>query len=210
MARQSKKRAYEDAKDRALSEGICVGDIVKVLKFDPAKMTVDVMPVVKYQDEEKFQSCTPILSVPVAPVFGGGFFIRPWYKSGDLGVVFYFDRDSDAVLANGAEADPNTDRLHSGDDAVFIGGIIAGGKTAPGYPSDALVMGTEDGQTYIAITKQGIKIKGDIDIEGNTTQKGNITQTGNTQKTGSVNITGNIGATGDIMAAGSSDNHHGH
>lgn len=129
MPRQNRKQAYEDAKKQADAAGLCVADVVKVLAFDEAALTVDVQPITRYPDEDTFQTKPPVLAVPVATIYGGGFVIRPVYKAGDIGVVVYLDRDSDAVIAGGAEADPNTERLHSGDDAVFVGGIRTGGNS---------------------------------------------------------------------------------
>ena len=111
MAKRSKQMAYEQAKEQAMKAGICVADIVKVIKYDESKMIVDVQPLTKYPDEEKFERKPQILSVPVALVYGGGFVIRPVYEAGDLGFVVYLDRDSDSTIAKGGEADPNTERL---------------------------------------------------------------------------------------------------
>lgn len=55
MGKQSKQAAYEQAKDRAVKAGICVADIVKIVKYDEDKMIVDVQPLTKYPDEEKFK-----------------------------------------------------------------------------------------------------------------------------------------------------------
>lgn len=114
MARQSKKRAFEDAQAQSTASSICVADIVKVVAFDEANMTVDVQPITRYPDEDSFQTKPQVLAVPVAMIYGGGWAFRPVYQAGDIGVVLYLDRDSDAVIAGGAEADPNTERLHSG------------------------------------------------------------------------------------------------
>ena len=42
MPRQNRKQAYEDAKKQADAAGLCVADVVKVLAFDEAALTVDV------------------------------------------------------------------------------------------------------------------------------------------------------------------------
>lgn len=178
MASQSKQRAFEDAKDRAIAAGLCVADIVKVVAFDESAMTVDVQPIVKCPDEDAFQSKPQILSVPVALVFGGGFVFRPVYKSGDIGAVLYLDRDSDAAIAGGAESNPNTERLHSGDDAVFIGGIRAGSKQISGLPPGTLCAGTETGSVYFAIGNDGITIKGNITITGSVEVSTDVTAAG--------------------------------
>ena len=68
-------------------------------------------------------------------------------------MVLYLDRDSDAVIAGGAEADPNTERLHSGDDAIFLGGVRTGTNQITGLPSGTLCMATVDGSVYLSMTK---------------------------------------------------------
>lgn len=172
MGRQSSKRAYEDAKNQAVAAGLCVADLVKVISFNEAAMTVDVKPIVHYPDEAGFQVKPQVLSVPVAMIYGGGLVVRPVYRAGDIGVVLYLDRDSDAALAGGVEADPNTERLHSGDDAVFVGGVRAGEKTISGLPSGGLVLGTDDGSVYLSIGKGGINIQGNVSITGDLTTTG--------------------------------------
>ena len=172
MPRQNRKRAYEDAKQQAEAAGLCVADIVKVLAFDESAMTVDVRPITRYPDEDTFQTKPPVLAVPVAMIYGGGFVVRPVYQAGDIGVVVYLDRDSDAVIAGGAEADPNTERLHSGDDAIFLGDVRTGGNTISGLPSGTLCLGTPDGSVYLSVTKTGIDIKGNVTITGDLTTSG--------------------------------------
>lgn len=166
MSRQNAKRAYEDAKNQATAAGLCVADIVKVISFDEGAMTVDVQPLARYPDEDSFQDKPQVLSVPVAMVYGGGFVIRPIYQTGDIGVVIYLDRDSDAVIAGGAAADPNTERLHSGDDAVFVGGLKIGSKQISGHPAGTLSAGKSDGSIYISIGASGVEIKGNVKIIG--------------------------------------------
>lgn len=172
MASQNKKRSYEDAKKQAEAAGLCVADIVKVISFDEKAMTVDVQPITRYPDEDTFQTKPQVLAVPVCTLYGGGFIIRPVYAAGDIGVVVYLDRDSDAVIAGGAEADPNTERLHSGDDAIFIGGIRTGSNTISGLPAGSLCLGTPDGSVYVSITKKGVDIKGNVTITGDLTTTG--------------------------------------
>lgn len=172
MASQNRKRSYEDAKKQAEAAGLCVADIVKVVSFDESSMTVDVQPITRYPDEDTFQTKPQVLAVPVCTYYGGGFVVRPVYKQGDIGVVVYLDRDSDAVIAGGAEADPNTERLHSGDDAIFIGGIRTGGNTISGLPAGTLCLGTPDGSVYVSITKSGVDIKGNVKITGDLTTTG--------------------------------------
>lgn len=204
MGKQSKQAAYEQAKDRAVKAGICVADIVKVVKYDEDKMIVDVQPLTKYPDEEKFEKKPQVLSVPVALVYGGGFVIRPVYQPGDLGFVVYLDRDSDATIAKGSEADPNTERLHSGDDAIFFGGVRIGNKQITGLPTKKLCVATDDGSIYIAVGKEKINVKGDVKIEGN------VDIIGDVRVSGKVDVTQTITAQVDVIGGGVSLKNHIH
>ena len=47
---------YQRIHDLKLAEGICVAAVVKVLKFDPAKMTVNVQPLSKHLENGKYES----------------------------------------------------------------------------------------------------------------------------------------------------------
>ena len=148
---------YQQIHDRRLAESICVAAVVSVTAFDPAKMTVDVQPLSKHLQNGKYESQPPILSIPVACTRSGGFIIRPWIKAGD-----------------GKEAQPLTERNHATTDAVFIGGIVAGSYTVQGLPSEALVLAADDGSVYVAVTKGGVQIKGDVHVEGQITASKDI------------------------------------
>lgn len=90
--------------------------------------------------------------------------IRPWYKRGDVGWVIVADFDSDAALQTGREAEPNTRRNHAPEDSLFLGGVCPAGKVPQGLPGDALVLAA--GSVYLAVSKTGITIHGDVTISG--------------------------------------------
>lgn len=165
---------YQQIHDRRLAESICVAAVVSVTAFDPAKMTVDVQPLSKHLQNGKYESQPPILSIPVACTRSGGFIIRPWIKAGDVGVVLYLDHDMDSTVSGAKEAQPLTKRNHATTDAVFVGGIVAGGYTVQGLPSEALVLATDDGSVYVAVTKGEVQIKGDVHVEGKITASQDI------------------------------------
>lgn len=160
---------YEQIHDRKLAESICVAAVVQVMKFDSAKMTVDVQPLSKHLENGSYESQPPILSVPVACTRSGGFIFRPWFKAGDTGVVVYLDHDSDSTVAGGKEAEPITERNHSTSDAIFMGAIVSGSYTVKGIPDESVTLSTEDGSIYIAVKKDGIEIKGDVTVDGKIT-----------------------------------------
>lgn len=158
------------AKQRKMAKEIHVADVVEVLEYYPDDLTVDVKPMVMAAEEGKFISRPPVLKVPVATLGGRGFFLRPWYTPGDIGVIIYLDYDSDNVLASGEESGPPTTGCHTGKDAVFVGGAICGEGRLQGLPDEAIAVGT--GENYMAFGKDGITVHGKIDMEGELTVKG--------------------------------------
>lgn len=130
--RKSNAFAGQQENERRLLEGIRVADLVTVLSFREASMTVDVKPLVKRNTAEGYLSPPPVLGVKVAYIpmeiitEEGVVTAQPVIKQGDMGVIVYLDRDSDNTISTGAESQPNSDRLHSGDDAVFVGVLQPG------------------------------------------------------------------------------------
>lgn len=169
---------YEKAQQKEAAAAVSVAAIVKVISFDPSTMTVDVQPLSKRLEQGSYQSQPPTLGVPVACTKGGGFVFRPWYRAGDVGAVVYIDHDIDNVVANGSESEPNTERNHSANDAVFIGGIVPGNGPISGLPDGALALGTDDGSVYLAVTPGGIEIRGNVTVTG-----GDVTADGISLKT---------------------------
>lgn len=131
--RKSADVANAQANERRTSLNIRVADLVSVLAFHADKMTVDVKPLVKRGIiSGVYVSPPPILAVKVAriplvvTVDGEEAAVVPDIKTGDIGVVVYLDLDSDNAVMTGTESQPNSSRIHSGDDAVFIGVITPG------------------------------------------------------------------------------------
>lgn len=165
MSGFSQKYKFDQANNSALVNSIHVGALVKVVVFDKAKMTVDVLPISKRLTGGEYATPSQVLGVPVAVTRSGGFLYRPFIKEGDIGVILYLDHDIDKTLETADECKPNTERTHSDSDAVFIGGIIAGDFECPDLP-DGMVMATENGDIYLAVTERNIQIKGDVVVEG--------------------------------------------
>lgn len=117
-----------EANEHRLLQNIKVADIVQVTAFHEDKMTVDVKPLVKREISGTYVSPPPILSVKVAyiPMVAEDVEIKPDIKAGDIGAVVYLDLDSDGAITAGAESQPVSVRLHSGDDAIFVGVLMPG------------------------------------------------------------------------------------
>lgn len=190
--------SVEQQEQKALAESIHVGTLCRVEAFNPSKMTVDVQPLSKALDGGIYRTPPPVLGVPVALIKGGGFILRPWYQTGDTGVLLYLDHDIDRIADSGQEAQPNTERNHSDEDAIFVGAFNPASKPITGLPGEALVMAVEGGSVYVAVSKERITLKGDVTIEGDITHKGDTSQTGSTT------------ATGDVVASGISLKSHTH
>ena len=150
---------YQRIHDLKLAEGICVAAVVKVLKFDPAKMTVNVQPLSKHLENGKYESQPPILQVPVAVTHSGGFIFRPWFKPGDTGFVVYLDHDMDATVTGAKEAVPLTERNHATTDAIFVGALVAGDYKVKGLPEESIAIAKDDGEIFAAITKDKVILK---------------------------------------------------
>ena len=157
---------YQQIHDEKLAASICVSAVVQVTSFDPAKMTVNVQPLSKGLQNGNYESSPPILGIPVACTKSGGFLFRPWLKAGDTGVVVYLDRESDGSVMGGKETIPSSRRNHSSSDSIFVGAIVPGNFTVSGLPDESIVLATEDGGKYVAITKEKILIKGDVEVDG--------------------------------------------
>lgn len=157
----------EQRRRKEQAKNIQVGSLCRVEKFDAQAMTVDVQPLSKALDAGVYRSRPPINHVPVALIRGGGFVLRPWYKAGDVGVLVYMDHDIDRIMDSGQECEPNTERNHAEEDAVFIGAFVPSNNPVSGLPSESLVMATEGGGLYVAVKKSIIEIKGDVLIKGN-------------------------------------------
>lgn len=169
----SKKYSYEEAQKTSWAAELHVGDLVKVIRFDPKAMTVDVKPITQRLTGGAYTGPSQVLQVPIAGIRSGGFLFRPWFNPGDVGAAQYLDSDMDKAMETGGECKPNTERRHSDTDMVFHGGVVAGGWQCPNLP-DGLALATEDASIFLVITRDKILIQGDVVMKGNLTVHGNI------------------------------------
>lgn len=138
--RKTGELANTEANDRRMLQNVKVADIAMVTAFDADKMTVDVKPLVRREISGNHVSPPPVLRVKVAYIpyivttevevegkkgTGKGI-VTPVFSPGDIGLIVYLDLDSDNTVRTGCESTPNSCRLHSGDDAVFVGIIKPG------------------------------------------------------------------------------------
>ena len=149
----------KEREERALAERVRVGGLCRVISFDHKKMTVDVQPLSKVLDGGVYRTPPQVLGVPVAIIRGNKYVLRPWYQEGDMGVLHYVDHDIDFVKQSGEECQPNTERNHSDEDAIFIGAFVPNNNPViEDIPDEAIVMAEEEKHFYFAMCHDKIKI----------------------------------------------------
>lgn len=119
----------------------------KIEKFDPTTMKAQVVPLIKDKPM--------LIEVPVSFMRAGPFIIRPPYKKGDMVLIVFADADIDNILLTGDVSEPNTNRSHSMDDAIVVGGIMPFTANLPGEHADDLVIAKSDLTVKIVLTQDG-------------------------------------------------------
>lgn len=154
---------------------------------DRAANRVKVRPLVSMVTTgQAVLSRASIPSVPVLRLGGGGFFISFPLALGDFGWVKATDRDISLFLQSLSEAKPNTKRMHSFEDAVFIPDVIRAYDIATA-DANSLVIQSTDGNTKFAIKNGEITLKATtLKYEGNVSVVGSVTATGNITSDGTV------------------------
>ena len=126
-------------------------------------------------------------NIPVLLVGGGDFFLSYHLPAGSLGWIKANDRDISLFLETYTARQPNTLRLHSFEDALFIPDIMTN-YTIAGEDEQAAVIQNRDGSVKISLTESRIKLTAPaIEIQGPTTINGNVATTGTLTNNG-VNV----------------------
>lgn len=130
----------------------------KVIAYDRTKNLAQVQPLIMVLTTDgKTQSRAQIAEVPVLALGGGGFVANFPLKTGDLGWIKANDRDISLYMQGLKEAKPNTLRLHSFADGLFIPDIVRG-FTIAGEDAEAMVIQKLDSSVRIAIHGDKVKI----------------------------------------------------
>lgn len=163
----------------------------KVVAFKPgAPAYVQVQPMIKILTTTNTQiSRAQLAEIPVLTMGGNGFVMYFSLKPGDLGYIKANDRDISLYLQYLAESPPNTDRMHSFSDAVFIPAVLTQYTINP-EDTGNMILQSLDGTVKISLGTGKIKIAAPtVEIDGLTT----VTMT-----TPLLHVFGNIAATGTI------------
>lgn len=167
----------------------------KVVTYDREAGRAQVQPLIAILKTDLTQVTRAMLtSIPVLHLGGGGFVLDFNLQPGDLGWIKANDRDISIFLQSYLESRPNTYRLHSFEDAVFIPDIMRG-YTINAEDAENVVLQTVDGTQRVAIWADRVKI---------TSTNRVIIDAPDAQ------FTGDIHADGDIVAGTISLRHHRH
>lgn len=135
-----------------------------------------------------------IASLPVFTIGGGGYLLSFPLNPGDLGYVVANDRDISLFLQNYTQSPPNTGRIKSFSDGVFIPQAMANFTIGSGDSGNALLQ-SKDGTVKITLGTGVITISAThVIINGYDFGPLGITPPG-----GTFAVLGNITATGTII-----------
>ena len=164
---------------RSISAQISVCMPAIVQEYDRVSNTVKVRPAVKYIRNDGITESRQIITMPVVR-FGSTFTVSFSLKQGDLGLIFFADRDCYNFLKTLAEADPNTRRVHAVEDGFFLPFNLS---TADNTTADVSIqnadgtvkveMTTENltltnGESTLVFNANGASVSKNVSVAGNT------------------------------------------
>lgn len=173
---------------------------------------VTVVPMVKLLTTDGRQiTRAQIASVPVVRMGAGGYILRFALRPGDLGWIKANDRDISIIAQSFKDNAPNTLRLHSFEDAVFIPDPMQG-MALNGEDADGAVLQTLDGAVRVAINATRIKLTAgslsvtigpaQIDVVGKTVFHDPVEMQQTLKVTGASTLTGAVTAPGGATIGG--------
>ncbi len=158
----------------------------KIVTYDRRRNVATVQPQVMVLTTENQTLSRPTLaSVPVLALGGGGFVMNFPLKPGDTGWIKASDRDISLYLQSNSEAGPNTQRLHSFADGLFIPDVMRNYAITDEDEANA-VLQSVDGSVRVALWTDKIKLTAqtielnaaEVNCTGNLTTNGRVTGRG--------------------------------
>ncbi len=136
----------------------------KVISYDRATNRAQVVPLLAIITTGNTQvQRAQIASVPVLQLGGGGFVISCPLKAGDLGWIKANDSDVSLFLKSLKASPPNTARLHSFEDAMFIPDTMF--QNVHISDPDSMSIQNLDGSVKIALNDD-IQMSGSVGMGG--------------------------------------------
>lgn len=128
----------------------------------PAKITrirpngfVDIQPSIqrRYINGEKAVNLPQIQNCPVGYLRGADYVIKPPYAVGDAGMAFFSERSLDKWGVAGGDVDPQDERTHDLNDAVFVPGLFSAKDALKNV--DPAVLLLRNGSAEVHLKKAG-------------------------------------------------------
>ena len=151
-----------------------------VVSFDEVKQTVVVQIAIterircdnpafiaKHGSNVGVETIPLLVDVPICIPSAGDFSLTFPIQGGDECLVIFSDTCFDAWYQNGGIQDQMSLRRHDLSDAFAIMGIKSQPAVLPGYSKDTVQLRTDDGESYIEVTKDlkvNIVAPGDVNI----------------------------------------------
>lgn len=130
----------------------------RVVAYSRASNRAQVQPLISIVTTTgETQVRAQIMRVPVLQFAGGGMMMSFNLVPGDLGWIKANDRDISIFNQNYDLAQPNTKRLHSFEDAMFVPDVMTG-YTIAAEDQENAVFQTKDGSVCIALWPAQLKI----------------------------------------------------
>ena len=185
-----------------------------------AMNTDDMLPavVISYDRETNMATVRPVVallttggdivpraqiaSVPVLALGGGGFVVNFPLRPKDLGWIKASDRDI-SLFRQGMQADlaPNTRRLHSFEDGLFIPSVFTGYDVSD-VGADAMTIQSLDGAVRVELSPARIRmVAPDVLIDAENTRINSNVETFGTLKNNGVNV-GSTHTHGGVQTGG--------
>ncbi len=163
----------------------------KILEYDRTANRARVQPLIQVLTTNGDRiTRAEIPSIPVILLGGGGFFISFHLPAGSLGFIKASDRDISLFLQSYEDNPPNTNRLHSFEDSLFIPDVMKG-HTINAEDDQAMVIQNLDGTVRFSLNDSRIKL-----TVGSSTMT--ITDGLTTLDASNLQVNGDIGSTGTI------------
>lgn len=182
----------------------------KVVSYDRKTNRAMVQPMIAMVTTDKQRvTRAQIASVPVLNIGGGNYVLSFNLNPGDPGWIKASDRDISLYLQNQQEEQPNTKRMHSFEDGLFIPDVMTR------YQIDAedkehAVLQTLDGKTRLAVwpdkikitAAQGLEVDGPLKVTGAATLEQTLDVAGTTTLQQTLDVTGRSTLTGGVDIQG--------
>ncbi len=179
----------------------------RVISYDRTTNRAQVQPLIMVLPTDGSQlSRAPLASIPVIQLGGGAHLLSFNIVPGDLGWILANDRDVSLFLQSYTESRPNTYRLNSFSDSLFVPDIMRGYTINPEDTEHATFQSL-DGSVRVSLWPDRVKITAPMGLEvaGPIVGHEGITITGGSgfNVTGNFNMTGEMHVSGNITASGS-------